>query len=242
MAHARDLDDRVATARVEALLNEVFAGIGALAAQVVALYERAGAEGRAPSTTDLAALRPAILAHLRGPGPALAGTGVIMAPELLADEPRWLEWLRLPLGSSEPCPLSVDLDPHSVAGYEYTSTEWFSAPRRTGRRVVVGPYVDYAGTDEYILTFAEPIRSGERFLGVAAADIRATDFEQSMLPVLDATAPRSALVNGFGRVIASNSPDTLLGLLAPEARQECALPRGDAWADCDGLPWSLRTV
>ncbi|AXB41736.1 cache domain-containing protein [Amycolatopsis albispora] len=242
MANAQELDDRVAATRVETLLNEVFAGVGALAARVVALYERASAEGRAPSTADLAALRPIILEHLRGPGPALAGTGVIMAPGLLADEPRWLEWLRLPLGSDEPCPLSVDLDPHSVAGYEYTSTEWFAAPRRSGRRVVVGPYVDYAGTDEYILTFAEPIRSGERFLGVAAADIRAGDFEQAMLPVLDATAPRAALVNAFGRVIASNSPETLLGLLAPEARQERPLPRGGEWADCDGLPWSIRTV
>jgi hypothetical protein len=105
---------------------------------------------------------------------------------------------------------------------------------------VVGPYVDYAGTDEYILTFSCPISRDERFLGVAAADVRASDLEQVMLPLLNAVGPASLLVNAIGRVVASNTPDIIVGSLTP-----ARLPAGEGtlvgqgWAPCEGLPWRL---
>ena len=229
-----------AVTRVDGLLREVFSDIDVLRAQVVALCERARSEGRRPATTDLAEIRPAVLEHLSKAGGRLNGTGVITAPDMLADQPRWLAWWRKPGNSTEPRPLSVDLDPRHVGGYDYPVAEWFAVPQRTGHRVIVGPYVDYAGTDEYILTFATPIHACEEFFGVAAADIRATDFEREMLPILDSTGATTLLLNASGRVIASNTPATIIGSLVPAHWQERReLPVGPQWSDCGGLPWSL---
>ncbi|MCP9955658.1 cache domain-containing protein [Actinomadura madurae] len=139
-----------------------------------------------------------------------------------------------------PVPLAVDLDPNNIGSYEYPLAPWFDVPYRTGRRVVVGPYVDYAGTDEYILTFSAPITSDAGFFGVAAADIRATDFERAMLPVLNTEGPATLLINSTGRVLASNTPATIVGSITrPDDLPRRELPPGPDWADCVGLPWFL---
>lgn len=234
---------RTAAARTEVdeVLHAVFDGVAELRDLTIDLHARAAAEDRRPSTDDLATLRPIVLAHLGRP-PGIAGTGVIAAENVLVDQPRWLEWWRTPGGSAEPVPLAVDLDPQHIDSYEYTSAAWFVGPRRTGRRTVVGPYVDFAGTDEYILTFAEPIHCADGFFGVAAADVRASDFEQAMLSWLNTVGPRALLVNASGRVLASNCPDAIIGSLAPAGeRSTDRLPGGAEWAECGGLPWSLVT-
>lgn len=229
----------VAANRVETLLRDTFDGIEILRSLAIEVHHRALAEGRSPTAADLSTIRPTVLTHLSGHA-RLAGTGVIAAPGVLADQPRWLEWWRRPLAAGDPLPLAVDLDTGNVGSYDYPLAPWFDVPYRTGRRVVVGPYVDYAGTDEYILTFAAPISSDAGFFGVAAADIRANDFERAMLPTLNAEGPAAVLVNATGRVLASNTPATIVGSMVDAglgARQE--LPPGEDWADCAGLPWFL---
>ncbi|MDV6011702.1 hypothetical protein [Haloechinothrix sp. LS1_15] len=225
---------------MSSVIDAVFAGVDALRRLTVEVHERAAGEGRLPGTADLASIRPTVFQHLASGVPVISGTGVIAAPGSLADRPRWLEWWRTPRGSAAPRPLTVDLDPHHIGGYEYTSTTWFDKPRRTGQRVVVGPYVDYAGTDEYILTFSCPIRSAERFLGVAAADVRTSDLEAMMLPLLDAVAPVCLLVNATGRVITSNTVDAIAGALVPERlRRSSRIPVAQDGTPCEGLPWYL---
>ncbi len=242
MANVQDVDQRSTAARVNSVIDSVFAGVDVLCGLAATVHEHAAAAGRTPSTADLAAIRPTVFDHLVNGGPLIAGTGVIAAPGSLTDQPRWLEWWRTPCGSTEPTPLTVDLDPHHIGCYEYTSTLWFDTPRRTGHRIVVGPYVDYAGTDEYILTFACPIRRDERFYGVAAADVRASDLEQVMLPLLDAIGPVSLLVNATGRVIASNTSEAIVGSLTPARLRGGGEPVGQGWVPCEGLPWHLITA
>jgi hypothetical protein len=229
----------VAATRVEALLRDTFDGIEILRALAIDVHRRAVAEDRSPTTEDLSTIRPTVLAHLSEHA-RLAGTGVIAAPGVLADQPRWLEWWRRPPAASNPLPLAVDLDTGNIGSYDYPLAPWFDVPYRTGRRVVVGPYVDYAGTDEYILTFAAPISSDAGFFGVAAADIRTNDFERAMLPTLNSEGPATVLVNATGRVLASNTPTMIVGSMVQHrhgTRQE--LPPGEDWADCVGLPWFL---
>lgn len=240
MADAQDLDRTTVSARVCTVLDEVFAGIHVLTGLAAAVHARALADSRKPTTTELASIRSTVLEHLTQQEPPIAGTGVIAAPDTLADEPRWLEWWRTPYTSAEPERLTVDLEPGSISSYEYTSAPWFDVPRATGHRVVVGPYVDYSGTDEYILTFAEPVHVDDRFVGVAATDVRTTDLEQALLPALSAAGPRTLLLNAHGRVIASNTPDVIVGSLAPRDRggADVALS-GTAGEGCAGLPWSL---
>lgn len=243
MTNVGDADHSVTVTRVAALIDAVFTGVDALRDLAATVHERAALENRKATTTDLASIRPAIFDQLNRTPPELAGTGVIAAPGVLSDQPRWLEWWRRPRGAAEPFPLSVDLDPQHIGGYEYTSAPWFDAPRLTGRRIVVGPYVDYAGTDEYILTFASPISTSQGFFGVAAADIRASDFEQSTLPLLNDAGPKTLLVNASGRVIASNTADSIVGSLVPvRDRPRSQVPPDPGPSRCEGLPWSLVTM
>ncbi|MGP4029860.1 cache domain-containing protein [Actinomadura sp. 3N407] len=224
---------------VEALVRDTFDGIDTLRSLTVDVHRRAVTEGRAPTTSDMASIRPTVLEHLSSRR-LCAGTGVIAAPGTLADQPRWLEWWRRPPAAGDLFPLAVDLDPDNIGSYEYPLAPWFDVPYRTGHRVVVGPYVDYAGTDEYILTFSAPITSDAGFFGVAAADIRATDFERAILPILNTEGPATLLINSTGRVLASNTPATIVGsIIHPDGLPRRELPHGPDWADCVGLPWFL---
>lgn len=149
------------------MLAEVFAGLAEPGGLAAALPGSASAEHRAPTTEDLATLRPAVLRRLDESEGLLAGTGVI------------------------------------------------------------------AGDGS--------------FFAVAAADIGASDFERTVLPLPESEGGATLLVNACGRVVAPNPPQVISGSLAPAEDPEavapaCRLPLGADWADCVGLPWSLVRV
>ena len=101
--------------------------------------------------------------------------------------------------------MHVDLDPESAGFYDYTTTEWYREPERTGQPSVAGPYVDFICTREYTITLAAPIRCAGRFIGVAGADILAAQVERFVLPGLAGLGRAAVLASGHGRVIVSTS-------------------------------------
>jgi DNA-binding FadR family transcriptional regulator len=171
-------------------------------ARVLAALEDLGARFaalRAVRREDLAPLRETILAVIAGHEELVTGAGVITAPGLLADAPRWLEWWWL--GAGGPEALRVNLDPAAPDFYDYTTADWYETPRRTGRPWMSGPYVDYLCTNAYAVTLAVPC--GE--LGIAAADVLVASLERRVAPALAALGRPAALTNAAGRVIAANS-------------------------------------
>jgi methyl-accepting chemotaxis protein-like sensor len=194
-------------ADVVAELEGVFGALELLARELLELAAGAEPLGR----DDLASLRPAIFELLATHRGLVAGAGVITAPDLLRDAPRWLEWWWT-TASGTPEALRVNLDPSAPDFYDYTTADWYATPERTLARRVAGPYVDYACTNEYAITLSLPIRSGDRVLGMAAADVLVSSLERKVLPVLAAIGHPSALASADGRVIASNSPAWAPGL------------------------------
>jgi hypothetical protein len=231
------LDDILgAIGRVVGSVTEVGAAMTALAATARG--------GRNPlRRADLAALRPLVaqvLARHRG---FAAGAGVVLAPDALTDAPRCIDWWWADRGTG-PGHLEVDLDPGSAEFYDYTTTEWYREPARTGQPCIAGPYVDYICTHEYTFTVSVPVTDEGRFVGVAGADILAGEVERMLLPKLSllGRAGRPAvLVSGNGRVIASSSASILPG----EVLGTAGLGRTDrlAWPDAvtagGPLPWML---
>ena len=132
---------------------------------------------------DFAALRPLVAALLQDHAGLAAGAGVVLAPQMLADTPRCIEWWWADR-TGRVVPLDVDTDPESAEFYDYTTTEWYREPERTGTATLAGPYVDFICTHEYTFTLAAPVRHAGRFIGVAAADILATQVERLVLPGL----------------------------------------------------------
>jgi DNA-binding FadR family transcriptional regulator len=173
---------------VEALA-EVFRALEALGGELGELIDARGPLRR----EDLEALRPTILALLGG---IVTGAGIVAAPGLLSDAPRWLEWWWTG-ARGVPEALRVNLDPAAPDFYDYTRADWYT----TREPRISGPYVDYACTNEYALTLAVPLTGR----GVAAADVLVSTLERTVVPALAALGRPVALTNAHGRVIASSS-------------------------------------
>ncbi|HWK28332.1 MAG TPA: GntR family transcriptional regulator [Solirubrobacter sp.] len=183
---------------VAAELEGVLGELDALGAQFAALV----GSGRV-RREDLADVRPAIFALLSAHGELVTGAGIVTAPGLLSDAPLWLEWWWTDGRGGAPEALRVNLDPAAPDFYDYTGLDWYATPVRALAPRMAGPYVDYACTNQYAITFSAPVIADGAILGVAAADVLVTSLERRVLPALGRPA---ALVNADGRVIVSSSP------------------------------------
>lgn len=164
---------------------------------------------------DLAPVGELVVPELGRAGALVQGAGVVLEHHVLSDAEWWLEWFAI--GSDgRPQRLSVQTDPGGVSSYEYEHLPWFAIPRETGRRHLTGPYVDYLCTEDYTLTFTEPVLAGSAFLGVAGADVSVAELERRLLPTLRAAADRVAVVNTHGRILASNRGRDICGELIEE--------------------------
>jgi len=196
-------------AAVTATIGKVLVSVTGVGGALAALAAAAG--GRPLRRADLATLRPLVAQVLGRHRGFAAGAGVVLAPDALADAPRWIDWWWADEGIGQ---LQVDLDPGSAEFYDYTTTEWYREPARTGLPCIAGPYVDYICTREYTFTVSVPVVAGGRFLGVAGADILASEVERMVLPglsLLGRAGQPAVLVSGSGRVIASSSASILPG-------------------------------
>ncbi len=217
-------------ADVAAVVEEVFAEVHRLQAAALPVL-------RDPAGTGADRLEEAVRELLGTPGQLAVGLGLIVAPRPEDGVGLRLLWWQVDPAGGRLGALHPDLRPSSLGFYDYTSTEWFDVPRRTGRRHVVGPYVDVHGTGRYLFTLTEPVLAGGEFLGVVGADVPVSRFEAHLLGVLDAAVPPFVLVDGEGRVVLSTSSRRLVGALL---RPGVDLP-GDG-VPVAGAPWRLYPV
>lgn len=234
-------DPRELAGCAETLAERVFEAVSVLRDRVV---ELAAASGPAETLhrKDIAAFRTTTLGMLREHRDIVVGMGLIAMPALLADRRR-LQWWQYLAGRHEPAPLRVDLNPDSLGFYDCDAAEWFRVPRTSGRRHVVGPYIDAHGTDRYLLTFTAPVRSARSFLGVVGADVPVSVFENRMLRAWGRLGSDVMIVNSQGRVVVSNSTRTLTGDLLADAAASGATAAVGAAAgaiDLPDMPWQVR--
>jgi hypothetical protein len=138
------------------------------------------------------------------------GAGTFFAAESVAEGGRAFEWwMRKNSGAMER--LDADRTPGSNRYYDYEKLPFFSTAASTGEQTIWGPYVDYLGFEEYILTFAAPFSIHGNFAGVAGCDIRIKDLEPLLMPNLRAVPKDAALINASNRVILGNSGTYLVG-------------------------------
>lgn len=138
------------------------------------------------------------------------GAGVFFAAEYVEEDCQGLEWwYRDELRAIRR--LDFDLTPGSDRYYDYEHLPFFSNAASTGEQTLWGPYIDYLGIEEYILTFTTPFSIRGNFTGVAGCDIRLKDLEPLILPTLRTIPNNAALVNASNRVILGNSGMYLVG-------------------------------
>jgi hypothetical protein len=171
------------------------------------------------------------LALLTDPDTPVAGAGVVMAPGVLVDAAYWLEWWTVDAtaGYDRCTKLAAETDPRAVGFRDYTELPWYQRPLTTGGRHVTGPYVDYLCTDQYTLTFTQPLVVGGEFAGVVGADVLVAWLERHLLDVLAEAEGTCILVNAVGRVVTSSDPTWVTGDLVR------GLPL-DAWFAGESAP------
>ncbi|GAB3596538.1 cache domain-containing protein [Angustibacter peucedani] len=182
------------------------------------------------SIEDLAA------AALRLPDLPLVGAGYVAAPGALSDVPYWLEWWTTDRDVPAPTVerLQVQTDPRADDFRDYTALAWFAGPRDDGMAHLTGPYVDYLCTDEYTLTFTQPVLVDDRFVGVVGADLHVRGLEASVLPTMERLTTPSTLVSATGRVVTSSGTGWVTGDLVRE------LPSADGeLLRCTAVPLAL---
>lgn len=222
---------------VERVIEDVFSTVGEIRAGLLALDVDARRRGGVLTRADVATLRTPIGELFAVTDCAPVGLGVIIAPDLLADAPLYLEWWQ---GAAR---LEVDLHPTSMSFYDYAAAPWFAVPRKTLRRHIVGPYVDVHGTERYVLTLTVPVLGDGGFLGVAGADMPAARLENLVLRELCALESRCGVVEVIvtgddGRIVMSTSPRWLVGSMPPPE----AIPAGAASVELSDLPWRLTVI
>ena len=190
----------------------VFELVATLRTATEELFADARRAGRRVSVAALDDIDSIAIGMLGGVDGIIPGAGFVAAPQVLSDAPRWLQWWQQGRNGS-PTRLVAELDPSRDRFYDYTQLPWFSVPADTGRRHITGPYVDYVCTDEYALTFTEPIYDDGVFVGVAGADVFVNRYESLVLPPLRSLPSAAALVNTQGRVIVSNTARLVTGSL-----------------------------
>ncbi|SFP78378.1 hypothetical protein SAMN05660464_4243 [Geodermatophilus dictyosporus] len=220
-----------AAAAVSGLVERVFVTVARVRDAVLHAVERDGLPaGRWVLPDGVAQL-------LREPGQLAVGLGLVVAPRPEEGLRQRLEWWQAEPDGGRLHTLEPDLRPASLGYYDYTTTEWYDVPRRTGRRHAFGPHVDVHGTGRYVLTLTEPVVAGSGFVGVAGADVPVRRFETSLLEALGPLPAPFVLLNDEGRVVLSTAPRFLVGsLLTPDAG---AAGQG---APIAGVPWRLLPV
>lgn len=194
-------DAGTAAAEVAAAIERVFAALEPLAGALADQWRRCQVDG-AMGSADLAPLQPVVFDALDAHR-AFDGAGVVLAEGTLRDRRRELDWWHPEPGGAHR-PLILELEVGAPDCYDYYELDWFRAGLLERRRFASGPLIDLPCGSACVLTCATPVVVGDRFLGVAGADVALGRFEDDLLPpLLDVPAP-AVLVNPERRVIVSN--------------------------------------
>jgi hypothetical protein len=205
-------------AQVEQHFGPIVTELERVRDEVAALFET----GPVTTASLRERLEPGSLEFLRNPN--LIGGGFVAAPGVLSDRRLYLVWWQ-----GEERDFLGDADaPGTGEAIDYTRQPWYRSPERTGELTLVGPYVDFVCTDEYVMTTTMPVYAGGRMVGVAGADTLVETLETMLLPGLREAG--ATLVNGHGKAIVSADPQLATG--APLTTARDMIP-------CRGLPLSV---
>lgn len=187
---------------------EMYDDLTALADNTEKSIVRARGKRSSLAEKDLKAVQTAADTFL-GKHNTPVAAGIIIRPGIVGDEGDIEWWKRGESGVSTR--VLFTLTPQTAGFYDFETLEWFRNVIETGRPTLTGPYLDYAGMDEYILTMTVPFRVEGDILGAAGCDIELRSLESALMPILRRLDADAALVSQHGRIVLGNSGRFLVG-------------------------------
>lgn len=182
----------------------------------------------------LRAIRPAAAAFLeRHDVPEAAG--IVLAPGVVNADGGSIEWWqRGDQGSTSR--IVFNLSPDAAGFYDFVTLGWFADVVATGNPAIQGPYLDYAGMDQYIMTCMVPLSLDGELIGTAGCDTEVSALESVVMPLLRRIPSDAALVSKMDRIVAGNSGRFLVGNRVGE------IPTDGIRLDIPGHPLGLQLV
>jgi len=197
-------------ARLQELLRAQLAPLEALSARIVELIEADD------DATSVPALRGKALDTLVVPvretlrsSELAIGHGFIAAPGVVDGLERYMLWLQRRNGSIDR--LRLNFDTGDLDAYDYIRMDWYTVAASHRLPTVTGPYLDYSGADQLVLTLTMPTVVDDHFIGVVGTDLLASATEELIAWQLCGINTDAVLVNGDRSVIATNSPRWMPG-------------------------------
>ena len=187
------------------LEGEIRALVKTMVRELTAIAKKAAPalSGDMPFPEARARLALAVLQHVDSFPPIVKGIGVNAEVGALPSQPYWIQWwLRTEDGPVEDNHHVMDTSHEDF--YDYQFMEYMVRPRESGQPWAHGPYVDYGGVDDYILTISAPALVDGEFRGISLVDVLVADLESWLAPWL-VGPDECVLLNGDNRVIVSNS-------------------------------------
>lgn len=146
------------------------------------------------------------------------GSGAVFSRSATGSSEGMLEWwVRDP--EQRVARYSFGVNPTGDRFYDYERLEWFETAFGAKKRAIAGPYIDYLGIEEYIVTCTTPLIVHDELVGVVGCDIRMADIENTLMPMLRRIPGDAAILNPHGNVLVGNSGHFVSGdrvLQAPE--------------------------
>ena len=169
------------------------------------------------------------------------GMGFVAEPGVVDDQERYMLWWQSNEGRTSR--LRLNFDRTSIDVYDYFEMDWFQLPKAGHKRVALGPYVDYAGSELYIVTVTTPVICDGVFCGVVGSDLLFGELERRLLAVLREATQDAVLVSAERRIVSANSPRWVHGARLHALPSRGAEVDGVRYADAAPLPngtgWSL---
>jgi DNA-binding FadR family transcriptional regulator len=179
-------------------------------------HEVSGAFNEQPTAGELyAEVARHVLPRLAQLDGVVHGLGFMAEVGLLPETRYWIEWWQRTTDGTFDRDYSHQLDPTRDDFYDYGSKGYMTRPRDTGKPSAMGPYVDYGGVDDYLVTVSVPVTNNGVFVGIMAADIRVANLERSVAPWLAQADGACILLNSASRVLLSNSVRYNVGDVLP---------------------------
>lgn len=189
--------------------NDVYEGLRALSKDSEKAIRSARGRRVLMSEKDLRSVRPAARLFL-GQHPIPEAAGVVISPEQTDTKRGSVEWWKRGSGDSMQ-KVVFNLAPDVAGFYDFVEFEWFSGVVKTGKPGFQGPYLDYAGMDEYIVTLMVPLSLDDFIIGTAGCDVEVRALETEIVPILRRIPADAALISNKNRIVAGNSGRFLVG-------------------------------
>ena len=178
--------------------------------------EVAGAFDQPPSARELnVAVAGSVLPNLGKLDEVIHGLGFMAEIGAVTDARYWIAWWQRTTDGTFERDYSHQLDPARDDFYDYGSKPYLTSPRDTGKPSAMGPYIDYGGVDDYLVTVSVPVANRGGFVGIMAADLRVASVEGAVSPWLARADGACVLLNSESRVLLSNSVRCNVGDVLP---------------------------